>query len=174
MCADFDRAYRKCFDSSRDKKIRREIYFCVHSFVRSFIRCWDSIRVLDVCAWLIRSGVRLHAKQMIACKWTTLMYLRWFQLDIFIGHYMLNNWIWMLTLNCGNRIVSSTLDTLFVHAFCILNCSCFSSFIFQCFDFYFCFGAFTHSHTTQFHLKTLFHCSKFVLFLSKIYFIARN
>lgn len=120
--------------------------------------------------------VRLHAKQMIACKWTTLMYLCYFQLYTFIGHYMLNNWIWMLTLNCANRIVSSTLD--FVRSFvrsCILHFPFVSlSFIFQCFDFYFSFETFTHSRTIQFHLETLCHCSKFVLFLSKIYFIART
>lgn len=44
------------------------------------------------------------AYQMIACKWIS----HWCVIRCsFIDHYMLNNWIWMLPLNCGNRIISS-------------------------------------------------------------------
>lgn len=170
----------------------------IYLFVRSFVPfwCWDGIRGLGLCVvyenWMdlcvfdsSDPGVRLHMPN----KWLRAngqhcdVYFVVFSLAITCSTIG----FWMLTSNCGNRIISSStngtlLELQFLHAFCIRNCVQLllytrkkvfyfwnSSFpFFQCFDFYFSFETFTLFLTHPFR-KLYTIALSFVLFLSKIY-----
>lgn len=86
-----DKAYLKCFEIAiRDKNDPKGKFI-----FRTSLR---SMRTALVLVW--GEHVMVATKQMILCiNGAALMLFRY----IFIVHYTMYNWIWMPSVNCGNR-----------------------------------------------------------------------